>query len=61
MDVPSRFFQTKWVPCVDNRTAAKPSKLSPDPFFVEKVGDIVGFYLNPPHHAIVLAVDEKSR
>jgi putative transposase len=36
-------------------------KLSNDPFFVEKVRDIVGLYLNPPDHAIVLAVDESRR
>jgi transposase len=36
-------------------------KLSTDPFFVEKVRDIVGLYLNPPEHAIVLSVDEKSQ
>jgi putative transposase len=36
-------------------------KLSNDPFFVEKVRDIVGLYLNPPDHAMVLAVDEKSQ
>jgi hypothetical protein len=35
-------------------------KLSNDPFFVEKVRDIVGLYLNPPDHAMVLAVEEKS-
>ncbi len=34
-------------------------KLSPDPFFVEKVRDIVGLYLSPPLNAVVLAVDEK--
>jgi len=36
-------------------------KLSADPFFVEKVRDIVGLYLNPPDTAVVLAVDEKSQ
>jgi transposase len=36
-------------------------QLSPDPFFVEKVGDIVGLYLNPPEHAWVLSVHEKSQ
>jgi hypothetical protein len=36
-------------------------KLSADPFFVEKVRDIVGLYLNPPDHALVLCVDEKSQ
>jgi transposase len=35
--------------------------LSADPFFVEKVRDIVGLYLNPPDRAIVLCVDEKSQ
>jgi transposase len=36
-------------------------KLSPDPQFVEKVRDIVGLYLDPPEHAVVLCVDEKSQ
>lgn len=36
-------------------------KLSNDPFFVEKVRDIVGLYLNPPDKAVVLCVDEKSQ
>ena len=36
-------------------------KLSNDPFFVEKVRDIVGLYLNPPEEAMVLCVDEKSQ
>lgn len=38
----------------------KQCKLSSDPFFVEKVRDIVGLYLNPPENAVVLCVDEKS-
>ena len=36
-------------------------QLSTDPFFVEKVRDIVGLYLNPPEGALVLCVDEKSQ
>ena len=36
-------------------------KLSTDPFFVEKVRDVVGLYMNPPEHAIVLCVDEKTQ
>lgn len=36
-------------------------KLSRDPHFVEKLQDIVGLYLNPPEHAFVLSVDEKSQ
>ena len=34
-------------------------KLSTDPYFVDKVRDIVGLYLNPPEGALVLCVDEK--
>ena len=36
-------------------------KLSPDPFLVDKVRDIVGLYVHPPAHALVLCVDEKSQ
>ena len=36
-------------------------KLSPDPLLIEKVRDIAGLYLNPPEHALVLCVDEKSQ
>jgi transposase len=36
-------------------------KLSADPLFIEKVRDIVGLYLNPPEHALVLCVDEKTQ
>jgi transposase len=36
-------------------------KLSPDPLLVDKVRDIVGLYMNPPEHAVVLCVDEKSQ
>ena len=36
-------------------------KLSPDPRLIPKVRDIVGLYLNPPDHAVVLCVDEKSQ
>jgi hypothetical protein len=36
-------------------------KLSNDPDFVPKLRDIVGLYLNPPAHAVVLSVDEKSQ
>lgn len=36
-------------------------KLSPDPLLIDKVRDIVGLYMNPPQHAVVLCVDEKSQ
>ena len=35
--------------------------LSPDPLLIEKVRDVVGLYLDPPDHALVLCVDEKSQ
>jgi transposase len=36
-------------------------KLSNDPWFAEKLRDVVGLYVDPPAHAIVLSVDEKSQ
>jgi len=36
-------------------------KVSRDPDFVEKLEDVVGLYLNPPEHALVLCCDEKSQ
>jgi transposase len=36
-------------------------KRSSDPAFAEKVEDIVGLYMQPPAHAVVLSIDEKSQ
>lgn len=36
-------------------------KLSNDPKFLEKLTDVVGLYLDPPEHALVLCADEKSQ
>jgi transposase len=36
-------------------------KLSPDPLLIDKVRDIVGLYIDPPEHAMVLCIDEKSQ
>ncbi len=36
-------------------------KLSTDPQFIEKVRDVVGLYMDPPEHAVVLCVDEKTQ
>ncbi len=36
-------------------------KLSTDPYFIDKVHDVVGLYLDPPEQALVFCVDEKSR
>ena len=39
----------------------RPFKLSKDPAFVGKLRDVVGLYVDPPAHAVVLSVDEKSQ
>ena len=39
----------------------KTFKLSNDPHFIEKLEDVVGLYLNPPEHALVFCIDEKSQ
>ena len=36
-------------------------KLSKDPDFIDKLRDVVGLYVDPPAHAVVLSVDEKSQ
>lgn len=36
-------------------------KLSKDPLLIEKIRDVVGLYMNPPDHAAVFCVDEKSQ
>jgi transposase len=36
-------------------------KLSRDPKFLEKLDDVIGLYLDPPEHALVFSVDEKSQ
>ena len=36
-------------------------KLSKDPEFVDKLRDVVGLYVDPPAHAVVFSVDEKSQ
>lgn len=40
---------------------ARSFKLSSDPQFVAKLRDVVGLYMNPPEHAVVLSFDEKSQ
>ena len=39
----------------------KTFKLSNDPHFIEKLEDVVGLYMNPPEHALVFSIDEKSQ
>jgi hypothetical protein len=44
-----------------SRTAYGAFKLSQDPAFAAKLHDVVGLYLDPPAHSLVLSVDEKSQ
>jgi hypothetical protein len=44
-----------------SRTVSGPSKRSNDPAFAEKLREIVGLYVDPPAHSLVLSVDEKSQ
>jgi transposase len=39
----------------------KTFKLSNDPHFIEKLEDVIGLYMNPPEHALVFCIDEKSQ
>lgn len=53
------------VGCYRRKNGLKPLlvctfKVSRDPKFVDKLEDIVGLYLSPPEHALVLFGDEKS-
>src|SRR5207237_9052475 len=50
-----------WRACVWHSHGTETFKLSPDPWLLEKVCDIVGLYVNPPDHALVFCVDEKSQ
>ncbi len=43
------------------RRIAGSFKLSNDPAFAEKLTEIVGLYVDPPAHAVILSVDEKSQ
>jgi len=45
-------LQTHWI---------KTFKVSNGPRFAEKLVDVVGLYLNPPEHAIVLCVERRAR
>ena len=44
-----------------SRTSSRRGSCRTDPEFIDKVRDVVGLYMSPPEHALVLAVDEKSQ
>lgn len=49
-----------WQECGFKPHLIRQFKISNDPNFEEKLGDVVGLYLNPPDNAVVFSVDEKS-
>jgi len=53
-------LESLW-PLAFSHIANQSFKISTDPFFVARVRDVVGLYLNPPEKAVVLCVDEKSQ
>lgn len=55
------FVQRVWVAHGLQPHRVRTFKLSRDPHFQEKLEDVVGLYLHPPEHAVVLSVDEKSQ
>jgi hypothetical protein len=54
----SFFFR---VPEQRPRTVCRCQPIARDPSFATKLADIVGLYLDPPAHAVVLSIDEKSQ
>jgi transposase len=49
------------MPCTWNTDLARSRPISKDPEFATKLRDVVGLYVDPPAHAVVLSVDEKSQ
>src|SRR3984893_9538090 len=61
VDISARSVQRIWRAHGLQPHRMKQFKLSTDPQFVDKLRDIVGLYVDPPAHAVVLSVDEKSQ
>ena len=57
----SAFVQRVWAAHGLQPHRVRTFKLSQDPHFQDKLEDVVGLYLHPPEHAVVLSVDEKSQ
>lgn len=59
--VSHQFVKQVWTAAGLKPHLVRTFKISKDPQFVEKLRDVVGLYLNPPEHAVVWSVDEKSQ
>ena len=60
LDVSPSMVQRVWKANGLKPHRVKNFKVSNDKHFIEKMTDVVGLYLNPPEHALVLCVDEKT-
>ena len=54
-------FNASGTRMVSSHTGFSSSTFSNDPKFIDKLRDVVGLYVDPPAHAIVLSVDEKAQ
>jgi hypothetical protein len=61
MDLSLRSVQRIWQAHQLQPHRLRPFKRSRDPAFATQLADIVGLYLDPPAHAVVLSLDEKSQ
>jgi transposase len=61
MDISPASVQRIWVAHGLQPHRVRTFKLSTDPAFASKLRDVVGLYVDPPAHAIVLSIDEKSQ
>lgn len=60
-NVSHTFVQQVWEANNLKPHLVKTFKLSNDPLFIEKLKDVVGLYMNPPEHAIIFSIDEKTQ
>ena len=60
-EVSHKFVQKVWQANGLKPWLIKKFKLSNDKHFIDKLRDVVGLYLNPPEHAIVFSLDEKTQ
>ncbi len=61
MGLSLRTIQRIWVAHGLQPHRIRTFKRSTDPDFAAKLDDVVGLYMNPPRHAVVVSIDEKSQ
>jgi hypothetical protein len=61
VDISASFVQRIWRTHGLQPHRVHQFKLSNDPKFIDKLRDVVGLYVDPPAHAMLLSVDERAR